>query len=304
MGTPDFAVPTLRALHASGHEIAACYTRAPKPSGRRGLALVRSPVHEAADELGIDVFSPASFECAQERERFASLKCDIAVAVAYGLILPQEILDAPLHGCFNGHASLLPRGRGAAPIARAIMEGDETSGISIMKMEKELDTGPCALTQSIRLTSSMTAGCAHDRLADLCAELMTQTLAKLEKGALTLTPQDSRGVCYAAKISKSETRIDWTRPAERVHRHIMALSPAPAAWCLLDDSAQTRLKILESEPVDDCRRESGAVCGDSGDFVIACGQGGIKALHVQKAGGKRMSGEEFLRGNGRTGRVL
>ncbi len=211
MGTPEFSVPTLLALAGAGHEIVAVYTQPPRPGGRRGLDLKKSPVHEAAERLGVAVLTPVNFKDAADRQVFRDFNADVAVVVAYGLLLPEEILSGTRHGCYNGHASLLPRWRGAAPIQRAIMAGDRKTGMMIMKMDKGLDTGPVALTRTVAIDETMTAGELHDRLMQVGAELMTQAMAKLEAGELTLTPQSDEGVVYAAKISKDETRIDFTR---------------------------------------------------------------------------------------------
>src|SRR5690606_16876340 len=231
MGTPEFSVPTLRALAATGHEIAAVYTQPPRPAGRRGLELTKSPVHEAAEELGIPVRTPQSLKSTEEQEVFRTLDADAAVVVAYGLLLPRPILEGTRLGAYNGHASLLPRWRGAAPIQRAIMAGDRETGMMIMKMDEGLDTGPIALTEKVTIGSEMTAGELHDRLKEVGARLMVEAMAKLEEGTLNLTPQGSQGAIYARKIDKSESRIVWSRAAGEVHNHIRGLSPFPGAWC-------------------------------------------------------------------------
>ena len=296
MGTPDFSVGTLRALHGAGHQIVACYSQPPRPAGRRGLDLVPSPVQTAAEELGIPVLTPTSLKTTEEQERFRQHQADVAVVVAYGLLLPKPILDAPKHGCFNGHASLLPRWRGAAPIQRAIMVGDDETGIMVMKMEEGLDTGPIAMTTKLPIDSGTTAALLHDQLADAGAHLMVRAMQALEDGALTLTPQSEEGVVYAKKIDKAEARINWSRPAEEVHRHIMGLSPFPGAWCEMHLSGKaTRVKVLESEVVSAASGTPGTVISDS--LEIACATGSIRLLRVQKAGSKPAQAQEFLRGN-------
>src|SRR3954467_12385043 len=231
MGTPDFSVPTLLELVAHGHEIAAVYTRAPKPGGRRGLQLQPTPVEEAARKLGVPVLTPKSLKTPEALEEFRAFDADAAVVVAYGMILPQAILDAPKLGCYNLHASLLPRWRGAAPINRAIMAGDAQSGVMVMKMDARLDPGDVAMAERVAITDAMTAADLYDALAPLGAGLMARAMGALERGDLRLTPQSDQGVTYAAKIDKAEARIDWARPARAVLRHIHGLSPFPGAWC-------------------------------------------------------------------------
>ncbi|MDA8870883.1 methionyl-tRNA formyltransferase [Rhizobiaceae bacterium] len=289
MGTPDFAVPTLQALHEAGHEIAAVYTQPPRPAGRRGLTLQPSPVHKAAEALRLEVRHPESLKGEDEQADFASLNADAAVVIAYGLLLPQAVLDATRQGCFNGHASLLPRWRGAAPIQRAIMAGDKETGVNIMQMEAGLDTGPVAMETRIPIRPDTTAGKLHDILSKAGANLMVKAMTALEDGELILTPQPDEGVTYASKIDKGETRIDWSRPAEDVHRHIMGLSPAPGAWC---EIGGVRTKILASEVVAG-RTTPGSVLGDT---IIACAEGAVRLTQLQKAGGKPMDAKTFLRG--------
>jgi methionyl-tRNA formyltransferase len=290
MGTPDFAVPTLLALASAGHEIAAAYTRAAKPGGRRGLELQPTPVEREARRLGLAVRTPKTLKDEAAQAEFRALNADAAVVVAYGLILPQPILDAPRLGCFNVHASLLPRWRGAAPINRAIMAGDAESGVTIMRMDEGLDTGAMAMAEPVAIAPDMTAGDLHDRLARLGAELMPRALAALERGSLTFTPQPEAGVSYAAKISKDETRIDWSQPARAVHDHIRGLSPFPGAWFELDG---VRIKALRST-----RGEGSGAPGRALDdrLTIACGEGAVRLLQVQRAGKQPMAAEEFLRG--------
>ena len=290
MGTPDFAVPTLAALAERGHDIAAVYTREPKPAGRRGLTLQETPVAREAHKLGIDVLTPKTLRTTEALEKFRSHKADAAVVVAYGLILPKPVLDAVPRGCFNLHASLLPRWRGAAPINRAIMAGDAESGVMVMRMEEGLDTGPVAMTAKVSIGEDMTAGELHDALAREGATLMTQAMEALEHGKLPLTPQGETGVTYAAKLDKNETRIDWSQPWKAVHDHIRGLSPFPGAWCELDGE---RLRIL--------RTTKGEGFGAPGKILdnrltIACGNGALRIVELQLAGKKAMTADEFLRG--------
>lgn len=294
MGTPDFSVPVLKALHAAGHEIVAAYSQPPRPAGRRGLELTPSPVHRAAEELGIEVLTPLNFRDPAEVERFRAFHADVAVVVAYGLLLPPAILEGTRLGCYNGHASLLPRWRGAAPIQRAIMAGDRETGMMVMKMDAGLDTGPVALTHKVEISLDMTASELHDRLAEIGAELMVEAMAKLEAGNLTLTPQPAEGVVYAAKISKEETRIDFSRDGLAVHNHIRGLSPFPGAWFEAEINGRNeRIKVLKSEPAEGAG-EAGTVLDDR--LMVACGTGAVRLLKLQKAGGKPLEAAEFLRG--------
>ena len=239
MGTPDFAVPTLLELVAHGHEIAAVYTRAAKPAGR-GMKLQPTPVEQEARRLGIPVLTPTTLKTPEALEEFRAHQADAAVVVAYGMILPQAILDAPQLGCFNLHGSLLPRWRGAAPINRAIMAGDAESGVMVMKMDAGLDTGDVAMAERLAITDAMTAADLHDALAPLGADLMVRAMGALERGKLQLTKQSDEGVTYAAKIDKAEARIDWNKPAHAVLRHIHGLSPFPGAWCEIADRRRAR----------------------------------------------------------------
>ncbi len=294
MGTPEFSVATLRALVDAGHEIIACYSQPPRPGGRRGLDLQKSPVHQAAELLGIPVFTPVNFKDPEERARFRALDADVAVVVAYGLLLPEEILNGTRLGCYNGHASLLPRWRGAAPIQRAIMAGDHKTGMMVMKMDKGLDTGPVALTCEVEIGDTMTAGELHDKLMLVGGKAMAEALDKLEAGDLPLTPQPAEGVLYAAKIDKGETRIDFSRPADEVHNHIRGLSPFPGAWFELEIGGKPeRVKVLGSERADGAG-EPGEVLTD--DLLIACGTGAVRLVRLQKAGGKPLAAGDFLRG--------
>lgn len=291
MGTPDFAVSTLAEIVGSGHEVVAAYTRAPAAAGRRGLELVPSPVHRAAEKLGVPVLTPSTLRTEEAAETFAAHEADVAVVVAYGRILPQAILDAPQLGCLNLHASLLPRWRGAAPIQRAIMAGDAESGVAVMKMEAGLDTGPVGLVERVAIGADMTAGELHDRLRIVGADLMGRALAALERGALNFTPQPEDGVTYAAKIDKAETRIDWSKPAKQVHDHIRGMSPFPGAWFELDS---VRVKVLRSTLAAGAGRP-GEVLDDQ--LTIACADGAVRLIEVQKAGSKAMGAADFLRGN-------
>src|ERR1700759_463490 len=250
MGTPDFAVPTLLELAAHGHDIAAVYTRVAKPAGR-GMKLQPTPVAREAERLGIPVLTPSTLKTPEALELFKAHLADAAVVVAYGMILPKAILDAPPLGCFNLHASLLPRWRGAAPINRAIMAGDAESGVMVMKMDVGLDTGDVAMAERLAITDTMTAADLHDALAPLGADLMVRAMAALGRGGLQLTRQSEQGVTYAAKIDKAEAPIDWNKPAREVLRHIHGLSPFPGAWCEMPlDGVATRVKILRGEIVD------------------------------------------------------
>jgi methionyl-tRNA formyltransferase len=296
MGTPEFSVPTLAALHAAGHEIAAVYTQPPRPAGRRGLEVTPSPVQREAERLGIEVRTPASLKGEAEQQAFRDLQADAAVVVAYGLLLPVAILEGTRLGAYNGHASLLPRWRGAAPIQRAIMAGDRETGMMIMKMDAGLDTGPVAVAERVAIMPDMTGGELHDRLKGVGARLMVEAMARLETGALSLTPQPAEGVTYARKIDKAETRIDWARPARQVHDHIRALSPAPGAWCEAEIAGKPeRLKVLRSGAVDG---QAGAVPGTllDADLTVACGEGAVRLAEVQRAGGKPTSVADFQRG--------
>jgi methionyl-tRNA formyltransferase len=289
MGTPDFAVPTLIELAAAGHEIAAVYTRAPKPAGR-GMELQASPVEREARRLGLSVHTPKTLKDDAAQAAFRAHHADAAVVVAYGLILPKPILEAPRLGCFNVHASLLPRWRGAAPINRAIMSGDAETGVTIMQMDEGLDTGAMAMAERIAIGPDMTAGDLHDALARLGADLMLRALAAAERGSLSLTPQGENGVTYAAKIGKGETRIDWTKPWQRVHDHIRGLSPFPGAWF---EIGNVRVKALRSTKGEGAGAP-GTLLDDR--LTVACGDGAVRLCQVQRAGKQPMAAEEFLRG--------
>jgi methionyl-tRNA formyltransferase len=297
MGTPDYAAPTLEALHQAGHEIVAVYSQPPRPAGRRGLEVLPSPVHRTAERLGIPVFTPKSLRNEEQQAAFRALDADAAVVVAYGLILPKAILDAPRLGAWNGHASLLPRWRGAAPIQRAIMSGDTETGVMIMKMDEGLDTGPVALTETVAITPSTTTGELHDVLSRVTAELMVEAMARLEAGELPVTPQPDDGVTYAAKISKAETRVDFSKSAQQVHDHVRGLAPSPGAWFELDTGGRSeRVKLLATELADVGKHQAAPGTALDDGLTIACGEGAIRLLTLQKAGGKPLAADEFLRG--------
>jgi methionyl-tRNA formyltransferase len=288
MGTPDFAVPTLAELIAQGHDIACVYSQPPRPKGR-GMTLEPGPVHKFALEHKLPVRTPLSLRDVEQQELFASLEIDAAIVVAYGLLLPKPILDAPKLGCFNLHGSLLPRWRGAAPIQRAIMAGDEETGVMVMRMEEGLDTGPVLMAERTAIGRA-TAGELSDRLSRLGADLMVRALGALERGQAVEQPQAAEGVTYAKKILKDEARIDWTKSAAEIDCLIRGISPFPGAWT---EAKGERLKILYAEPV--------AVGGAPGeviwdDLTVACGEGALRLLKVQRAGSRAMDAAELLKG--------
>jgi methionyl-tRNA formyltransferase len=293
MGTPDFSVPVLDALVASGHRVVAVYSQPPRPAGR-GLAELKSPVHRRAEALGIPVRTPKNFKTDEDRAAFADLKADAAVVVAYGLLLPAAVLDAPHRGCFNVHASKLPRWRGAAPIQRAIMAGDAATAVNIMRMDEGLDTGPVCLGREVAITPDMTAGELHDTLSALGAELMVEALAELEAGTLRAVPQPQEGVTYAAKIDKRETRIDFAKTATEVANHIRGLSPFPGAWFEANLGGKPeRIKVLRAWSIAK-DGEPGVLL--DGELTIACGEGAIRIEELQRAGKQPMKAADFLRG--------
>ena len=286
MGTPDFAVETLKALIGAGHEVACVYSQPPRPAGR-GMAERPSPVHAYAAARGIEVRTPTSLKSAEELAHFAALNADAAVIVAYGLLLPKPVLDAPRLGCFNVHASLLPRWRGAAPIQRATMSGDAWSGVTIMRMEEGLDTGPMCKVGRIAITPMTTAQSLHDELAALGSQLMIEVLAQ---ETITCTPQPSDGVTYAKKIDKAEARVDFTKNAAEVRNHIHGLSPFPGAWFEVNG---TRVKALLCDVVQ-ASAAPGTFIDDR--LTIACGTGAIRLLKLQREGKGAMEAQDFLRG--------
>ncbi|NIY71706.1 methionyl-tRNA formyltransferase [Marivivens donghaensis] len=286
MGTPDFSVPVLDALVGAGDEIAAVYSQPPRPAGR-GKKDRPSPVHARALELGLEVRHPVNFKNAEDVDAFAALNADVAVVVAYGLILPQSLLDAPQYGCLNIHASLLPRWRGAAPIHRAIMAGDTETGVCIMQMESGLDTGPVLLRQATAIGAEETTGQLHDWLSEMGAKAIVAALSRLDQLEPQVQPEE--GVTYAAKIDKAEAKIDWREPADVVDRKIRGLSPFPGAWCEIDGE---RVKLLGSKLVEG-QGEAGQVLSE---FVVACGEGAVEITRLQRSGKKPMDTEDALRG--------
>jgi methionyl-tRNA formyltransferase len=293
MGTPDFAVPTLAEIVGRGHEVAAAYTRAPAAAGR-GMALRPSPVHRLAERLGIPVLTPKTLRGEEAAETFRGHRADAAVVVAYGMILPKPILEAPPLGCLNLHASLLPRWRGAAPIQRAIMAGDAETGVAVMKMEEGLDTGPVAMVERVTIGPDMTAGELHDRLAPLGADLMGRALAALSRGALSFAPQPEDGVTYARKIANEEARIDWSLLAQAVHDQVRGLSPFPGAFFVADlGKRQERVKLLRTALAEGAGAPGTLIDADG---VVACGTGAVRLLQVRRAGRGTVAGDEFLRG--------
>lgn len=294
MGTPEFSLPGLIELIGHGHEIVAAYSQPPRPAGR-GMDDKKSPVHQKAEEFGIPVLTPRNFRDDADKNEFTGFEADVAVVIAYGLILPEAILEAPRFGCYNGHASLLPRWRGAAPIQRAIMAGDRETGTMIMKMQKGLDTGPVALAERVAIGDAMTAGELHDQLSVMTGDLMGRAIGALERGSLDLQPQAEEGVTYASKIDKGETRIDWSRPAGEVHNHIRGLSPFPGAWCEFEPGGKpVRVKVLRSQVVDGAGSPGTLL---DNDLSIACGEGAVRLLRLQRAGKQPQDAAEFLHGN-------
>ncbi|MEX0853425.1 MAG: methionyl-tRNA formyltransferase [Bauldia sp.] len=292
-GTPGFAVPTLTGIIGHGHEVVAVYTRPPRAAGR-GLAARRSPVHDVAEKFALPVVTPMSLKAAGEAERFAALRPDVGVVVAYGLILPKAFLDAPANGCLNLHPSLLPRWRGAAPIARAIMAGDAEAGVMVMRMEEGLDSGPVAMAERVAIAPDVTAGELSERLAALGADLMVRALSALARGVLAFTPQADEGASYAGKIDKSATRIDWSKPASDVHNLIRGLSPEPGGWFEADlGKRPERIKVLRSTLAEGSGTP-GAVL--DGQLTVACGSGAVRLTELQRAGGQPVKADAFLRG--------
>ncbi|ENZ83346.1 MULTISPECIES: methionyl-tRNA formyltransferase [Caulobacter] len=293
LGTPDFAVTCLAELVASGHEIACVYSQPPAPRGR-GQDLKPSPVHAFAEGLGLPVRTPVSMKTAEEIEAFKALDLDAAVVVAFGQILVSDVLDAPVHGCFNLHASLLPRWRGAAPIQRAIMAGDPVTGVQVMRMSEGLDEGPILMSEQVVIAADDTAATLHDKLAAVGARLLPVALAAIERSAARETPQAEAGVTYAKKIKSAEARIDWTRPAAEVDRHIRGLSPFPGAWFEApSERGLVRVKALLSR-VEDAGGPPGQALDDA--LLIACGEGAVRLLKAQREGKGAQDAEVFTRG--------
>ena len=288
MGTPDFAVPTLAELIAQGHDIACVYSQPPRPKGR-GLESEPSPVHKFALASQLAVRTPLTLKDEAQQELFRALEIDAAIVVAYGLLLPRPILDAPRLGCFNLHGSLLPRWRGAAPIQRAIMAGDTETGVMVMRMEEGLDTGPVLMAERTKIDRK-TYGELHDELSRLGADLMVRALSALERGSITETPQAAEGVTYAKKILKDEARIDWTKPAFEIERLIRGLSPSPGAWTMANGE---RLKVLYAETTEG-RGTPGEILDDK--LTVACGEGALRFVRLQRAGKSVMTADELLRG--------
>jgi methionyl-tRNA formyltransferase len=293
MGTPAFSVPTLAAIIDAGHEVVAVYSQPPRRSGR-GMAETKGPVHAFADSQGIPVFTPLNFKAAADREAFAGHQADAAVVVAYGLLLPQVVLDAPRLGCYNLHASALPRWRGAAPIHRAIMAGDTATAAIVMRMEAGLDTGPMCRVLEVQIAPEITTGGLHDVLSVSGAQTMVEALASLEAGTLVAMPQPLEGVTYASKIEKREARLDFTQPAATVHNVVRGLSPFPGAWFEVEaEGKRERIKVLRAH-VSPGQGPPGQVLDNA--LTIACGDGAIQLVEVQRAGKRPQSAGEFQRG--------
>jgi len=290
MGTPDFSVPALRALADAGHNIVAVYCQPPKPAGR-GHHVQKSSVQQAAETLKISVHTPKTLRDADEQKKFANLSADVAVVAAYGLILPEPILMAPKYGCVNIHASLLPRWRGAAPIQRAILAGDAESGITIMQMDKGLDTGAMLLQEKLPITSETTASSLHDELMDMGARLIVRTVEELASGKIKPTPQPEDGATYAAKLTREDGRIDWGKPAAVIERHIRGLQPWPGCFFLLNIEP---IKVLAAEIIKDKNGAPGTLLGE--DFTVACGENALRLTAVQRGGKNATDGASFLRG--------
>jgi methionyl-tRNA formyltransferase len=293
MGTPDFAVPTLSEILGQGHEVVAVYTRAPAAAGR-GMELKPSPVHRLAERFGLPVLTPKTLRTEEAAQTFRAHEADVAVVVAYGMILPKAILDAPALACLNLHASLLPRWRGAAPIQRAIMAGDRETGVAVMRMEEGLDTGPVAMAERVAITPDMNAGDLHDRLMGLGADLMVRSLAALSRGGLSFTPQPTEGVTYAHKLTNEDSRIDWARAASDVHNQVRGLSPFPGAFFTADfGKGPERVKVLRTA-LGEGSGAPGTLLDAAG--TVACGEGALRLVQVQPAGKPAMGADAFLRG--------
>ena len=295
MGTPEFAVPTLAGILAAGHAVAAVYTQPPRPAGR-GMAVRKSPIHLLAERCGLPLLTPATLRPEAETRAFTAHRAEVAVVVAYGLILPSPLLQAARQGCLNLHASALPRWRGAAPIARAIIAGDAETAATVMRMEAGLDTGPVCAMERVPIGPDTTAGELSDLLAERGAQLMVRALAELEQGRLRCAPQAAEGVTYAAKVDKGETRLDFRRPAQEVHNRVRGLSPAPGAWFeAVHEGRSERIKLLRTAVLAHAASAPpGTILDDA--LSIACGEGAVRMLKVQRSGRKPMAAGEFLRG--------
>ncbi|MEL6287568.1 MAG: methionyl-tRNA formyltransferase [Pseudomonadota bacterium] len=302
MGAPTFSVPSLIAIIGAGHNVVAVYTQPPRPAGRRGLEETPTPVHREADALGIAVRTPKSLRDAAAQSEFRALDADVAVVVAYGLLLPKPILEAPRHGCLNFHPSNLPRWRGAAPLHRTVMAGDTRTAACVMRMEEGLDTGPVCLREVMPVGENMTTGQLHDLMAERGADLLTRALGALERGTLECAAQTDAGATYAAKVTKAETRIDWHRPAQEIHDHIRGLAPSPGAWFALPDdlpgkAAARRVKVLSSALGHTSSAAAPGAVLDASTMRVACGDGGsIELRLLQRAGRERLEAEAFARG--------
>ena len=295
MGTPAFALPTLAGILAAGHEVAAVYSQPPRPAGR-GMGVSKSPVHRCAERHNLPVFTPPTLRSEAETRAFAGHRPEVAVVVAYGLILPLQVLEAPRAGCLNLHASALPRWRGAAPIQRAILAGDAETAATVMRMDRGLDTGPVCLTEHVPIGADTTAGELHDLLAERGAKLMVVALGELARGHLHCTPQPDKGVTYAAKLDKDETRLDFRQSAREVHNRVRGLSPTPGAWFEASHEGRTeRIKLLRTAPLHaPSPAPPGTIVDDA--LIVACGEGAVRMLEVQRSGRKPMAASEFLRG--------
>lgn len=294
MGTPEFSIPTLSEIISKGHEVVAVYTQPPRKAGRGGRER-KTPVHEFAETAGLPVFTPTSLKSDEQQKIFAAHGADIAIVIAYGLLLPPAILEACPYGCLNVHGSLLPRWRGAAPIQRALMAGDTETGVMIMQMDEGLDTGDILLSEHIPISETMTAGELHDEMMQRGADLLGRALDALERGSLVATPQGDDGATYAKKIKKSETRIDWSRPAKEVHNHIRGLSPFPGAWFEAETrpGKTERIKVLKSK-LGEVTNEPVVIKG--GEIYIRCGDNSVQLVELQKEGKKPVKSKEFLNG--------
>ena len=294
MGTPDFAIPTLAKILDEGHEVAAVYTQPPRPAGRGGK-MRKTPVHEFAEKKGLKVLTPKSLKKPAAIEEMKAHGADLGVVIAYGLILPKSVLEAFPKGCLNVHGSLLPRWRGAAPIQRALMAGDEETGVMIMAMDEGLDTGDVLLTRRIPLPEEMTAGQLHDEMMHEGAALLAEALVKLETGALTPVPQSAEGATYAEKILKTETKIDWSKPVRDIHNHSRGLSPFPGAWfeMQVEGGKKERVKLLKTAIADQIKNP---ISRENGNLLIRCKDGALQILEVQREGKKPMMVKDFLNG--------